>query len=82
MQVNGQQPLGFEEIAQALWPKLHRYCARMAGSAIDGEDACALASKAQYRRSTVADAFTGALPSANDDRNLAFKTHSDAPSDI
>src|SRR5262249_51239195 len=24
--------------AQALRPKLHRYCARMAGSAIDGED--------------------------------------------
>jgi DNA-directed RNA polymerase specialized sigma24 family protein len=39
VQVNGQQPLGFKEIAQALWPKLHRYCARMAGSAIDGEDA-------------------------------------------
>lgn len=34
----GQEPLGFEEIAQALRPKLHRYCARMAGSAIDGED--------------------------------------------
>ena len=38
MQVTGQLPLGFEEIAQALRPKLHRYCARMAGSAIDGED--------------------------------------------
>lgn len=38
MQATGQQPLGFEEIAQALRPKLHRYCARMAGSAIDGED--------------------------------------------
>jgi DNA-directed RNA polymerase specialized sigma24 family protein len=38
VQVTGQQPLGFEEIAQALRPKLHRYCARMAGSAIDGED--------------------------------------------
>jgi len=33
------QPLqDFEEIAQALRPKLHRYCARMAGSAVDGED--------------------------------------------
>ena len=33
------QPLqGFKEIAEALRPKLHRYCARMAGSAIDGED--------------------------------------------
>jgi RNA polymerase sigma-70 factor, ECF subfamily len=38
VQVTGQQSLGFEEIAQALRPKLHRYCARMAGSAIDGED--------------------------------------------
>jgi RNA polymerase sigma-70 factor (ECF subfamily) len=38
VQVTGQQPLGFEEIAQALRPKLHRYCARMAGSAVDGED--------------------------------------------
>lgn len=38
VQVTGQQPLGFEEIAQALRPKLHRYCARMPGSAIDGED--------------------------------------------
>jgi RNA polymerase sigma-70 factor (ECF subfamily) len=36
--VTGQPPLGFEEIAPALRPKLHRYCARMAGSAIDGED--------------------------------------------
>jgi RNA polymerase sigma-70 factor (ECF subfamily) len=38
VQVTGEQPLGFEELAQALRPKLHRYCARMAGSAIDGED--------------------------------------------
>jgi RNA polymerase sigma-70 factor (ECF subfamily) len=38
VQATGQQPLGFEEIAQALRPKLHRYCARMAGSTIDGED--------------------------------------------
>lgn len=38
MQVTGQQPLGFEEIVQAVRPRLHRYCARMAGSAIDGED--------------------------------------------
>jgi RNA polymerase sigma-70 factor (ECF subfamily) len=36
--VTGQQPLGFETIAETLRPKLHRYCARMAGSAIDGED--------------------------------------------
>jgi RNA polymerase sigma-70 factor (ECF subfamily) len=36
--VTGQQPLGFETIAEALRPKLHRYCARMTGSAIDGED--------------------------------------------
>jgi len=28
----------FEEVARALRPKLHRYCARMAGSSIDGED--------------------------------------------
>lgn len=28
----------FEDIARALRPKLHRYCARMAGSSIDGED--------------------------------------------
>lgn len=38
MQATGQQPLGFDEMVQALRPKLHRYCARMAGSAIDGED--------------------------------------------
>lgn len=43
MQATGQQPPGFEEmgferIVEALRPKLHRYCARMAGSAIDGED--------------------------------------------
>ncbi|MGE0574114.1 sigma-70 family RNA polymerase sigma factor [Reyranella sp.] len=38
VQATGQKPPGFEEIAQALRPKLHRYCARMAGSAIDGED--------------------------------------------
>ena len=28
----------FEEMARALRPRLHRYCARMAGSSIDGED--------------------------------------------
>lgn len=28
----------FEKLAQAIRPKLHRYCARMAGSSIDGED--------------------------------------------
>jgi RNA polymerase sigma-70 factor (ECF subfamily) len=43
VQATGQQPpgfeeMGFEEIVEALRPKLHRYCARMAGSAIDGED--------------------------------------------
>jgi len=38
VQATDQLPLGFEEIAEALRPKLHRYCARMAGSAIDGED--------------------------------------------
>lgn len=43
MQATGQQPpgfeeMGFEQIVEALRPKLHRYCARMAGSAIDGED--------------------------------------------
>jgi RNA polymerase sigma-70 factor (ECF subfamily) len=43
VQATGQQPpgfeeRGFEEIVEALRPKLHRYCARMAGSAIDGED--------------------------------------------
>jgi RNA polymerase sigma-70 factor (ECF subfamily) len=38
VQATGQQPLGFDEMAQALRPKLHRYCARMAGSVIDGED--------------------------------------------
>jgi hypothetical protein len=42
-------------------------------------DACALASKPQYRCSTVTDAFTGALPGANNDRNLVFKPHSNAP---
>jgi RNA polymerase sigma-70 factor (ECF subfamily) len=29
----------FEERLQALRPRLHRYCARMTGSAVDGEDA-------------------------------------------
>jgi hypothetical protein len=48
-------------------------------AAIDSKDAFALASKAQYRRPTVADAFTGALPSAYNDRNLVFKTHRKAP---
>jgi hypothetical protein len=48
-------------------------------AAIDGENVCALASKPQYRRSTVADAFAGALPSANNDSNLVFKTHNNAP---
>ena len=38
VQATGQQPFGFDEMVQALRPKLHRYCARMAGSAIDGED--------------------------------------------
>ncbi len=43
MQATGQQPpgfeeMGFEDIVEALRPKLHRYCARMTGSAIDGED--------------------------------------------
>ena len=43
MQATGQQPpgveeMGFEEIAESRRPRLHRYCARMAGSAIDGED--------------------------------------------
>jgi RNA polymerase sigma-70 factor, ECF subfamily len=28
----------FERLARELRPKLHRYCARMAGSAVDGED--------------------------------------------
>jgi RNA polymerase sigma-70 factor (ECF subfamily) len=38
-----QQPIDrsqeeFEAMARALRPRLHRYCARMAGSSIDGED--------------------------------------------
>src|SRR5690242_133990 len=28
----------FEDRLQALRPRLHRYCARMTGSAVDGED--------------------------------------------
>src|SRR3981189_1166114 len=28
----------FEQLAGELRPKLHRYCARMAGTAVDGED--------------------------------------------
>jgi len=31
-------PDAFDELLAALRPRLHRYCARMAGSAIDGED--------------------------------------------
>ena len=29
---------GFEQLLAELRPKLHRYCARMTGSVIDGED--------------------------------------------
>lgn len=31
-------PDEFEDRLQALWPRLHRYCSRMTGSAINGED--------------------------------------------
>src|SRR5207237_9708689 len=32
------EPKAFGELAAALRPRLHRYCARMVGSAFDGED--------------------------------------------
>lgn len=35
---HAQDMTGFDRLASALRPKLHRYCARMTGSAIDGED--------------------------------------------
>lgn len=38
-----QEAAGFEETLQALRPELHRYCARMTGSVIDGEDILQLA---------------------------------------
>lgn len=38
MRESTQPRPGFEKLAHALRPKLHRYCARMAGSSIDGED--------------------------------------------
>jgi RNA polymerase sigma-70 factor (ECF subfamily) len=34
----GMTDLGFERLVADLRPKLHRYCARMTGSVIDGED--------------------------------------------
>jgi hypothetical protein len=33
--------LAFLETVSALRPALHRYCARMTGSIMDGEDVCA-----------------------------------------
>lgn len=38
MSESHRKPVDFEALATELRPKLHRYCARMAGSAIDGED--------------------------------------------
>jgi RNA polymerase sigma-70 factor (ECF subfamily) len=38
MPESDRKQLDFEALAQSLRPKLHRYCARMAGSSIDGED--------------------------------------------
>lgn len=38
MHIRDQRQFGLDTVAQALRPKLHRYCARMAGSSIDGED--------------------------------------------
>ena len=32
------EPEAFAQMTAALRPRLHRYCARMLGSAIDGED--------------------------------------------
>ena len=36
--LDGMSDSAFEELLVALRPKLHRYCARMTGSVIDGED--------------------------------------------
>ena len=34
----GQARAGFEKLVAEIRPELHRYCARMTGSVIDGED--------------------------------------------
>jgi hypothetical protein len=43
--------------------------------AVDGEDAGALLREPQHRGAAVADAFAGALPGTNDDRDLSFEAH-------
>jgi RNA polymerase sigma-70 factor (ECF subfamily) len=50
----------FEDIARVLRPKLHRYCARMAGSSIDGEDIVQetlLKAMLAYERGTTVDSL-------------------------
>ena len=45
----------FERLLAGMRPKLHRYCARMTGSAVDGEDVVQVVFiKALGARSTVA----------------------------
>ncbi len=50
---------GFEQLLVEMRPKLHRYCARMTGSVIDGEDVL------QKALAKAIQAFPGASPIAN-----------------
>ncbi len=35
---DGERRVSFDKLLGEIRPKLHRYCSRMAGSAVDGED--------------------------------------------
>ena len=54
-----EERLAFERLLGDLRPKLHRYCARMSGSAVDGEDVL------QEALLKAIDAFTPAEPIVN-----------------
>jgi RNA polymerase sigma-70 factor (ECF subfamily) len=53
------RPSGFEGVLADLRPKLHRYCARMTGSVVDGEDVL------QEAFLKALEAYEGAQPLAN-----------------
>ena len=65
----------FEQLVQALRPKLHRYCARMTGSVIDGEDVV------QEALPKALEAFPHAGPLANPE-GWVFRIASNAAKDF
>src|SRR5271163_4328375 len=63
---------GLEPLIAALRPKLHRYCARMTGSAIDGEDIV------QEALLKAIEAYPAAGPIANEEAWLFRIAHNAA----